>query len=139
MTTKRKVKFSVQNRQGGALVLIAGIERLPPPLQRVCDIDRPVRQRRPILKRQGEYEMTDALRTADCGRDIEGLRRRIDHRRSGDAQGINIAAAEGGSGNRRAKRTSPQLPPGGSVERVHLIAFSRGKQDPGLRARLTPK
>src|SRR6516165_6715005 len=82
--------------------------------------------------------MTNAVRAADCGIDIDGLRLRIDHRRAGDAQRADIAAAQSGTRNRRTKGTGPQLPSGRGVERLHLIAFGRREEDTRAGTGLTP-
>jgi hypothetical protein len=50
MTAERHIQHSVDNGQGAAFVLVAGIEGLRRASQRVSDINRPSRHRATVIE-----------------------------------------------------------------------------------------
>src|SRR5262249_48832266 len=94
MATVRHVQGLGDERESAALVLKKGNEGGAPRANRRGNVQRPSGQRRSISQRKSKNEVL--FRRSVVGRrhrrDKKRSRRGVDHRSSGDAQGVDISA-----------------------------------------------
>src|SRR5271166_5861227 len=92
MPAVRHIDPAVENGERAALVLKPGVEMLSAGGERLGDVDRPARQWRAVLERQGENPMMRSGRVADHRGEVDRLSRLVDDRCAGDPQRVDVAA-----------------------------------------------
>jgi hypothetical protein len=137
MTAERHIEHSVDNGQGSAFVLVAGIEGLRGASHRVSDVNRPSRPRATVIERQCKNAMMWTGCIGDGGVEIDRLGGFVDYGSASDAKRIDIAASERGTRDGLSERTGPNQVPCGRVQGVDVVVFGRDQQParsrPGVR------
>ena len=130
-TAIRDIEGPIEDRERAALVLHTRIEALALGLQHVGNIDRPPGQGRAVFQRQGEDAVAWAAGVGDHRIEVESGAGLVDDRGAGDAQRIDVAAAESRERRRAAERASPDGIAARSIDRGHDIAFAADDQHAG--------
>jgi hypothetical protein len=126
---------ALEDRQRAALVLVRRVERKPLGGERIGDIDRPAGQRSAVAERQGEDEMARPRGTADHRVEIDRAGRRVDRRRAGDAERVDVAAGQRRQRHRIAQLLTPDGVAGCGIDRRHHVALGCDQQQPGRKRR----
>jgi hypothetical protein len=138
MPAVRHIDPASENGERAALVLKPGIEMLSADGQRLGDVDRPARQWRAVLERQGEHPVMRSRRVADHRAEIDRLHRLVDDRRAGDPQRVDVAARLRRQRDRPAQGPRPELAPRLRVNRVNIVILGGDDQRSGGRPRRLP-
>src|SRR5215469_15591531 len=123
MPTKGDIDPSVENGERAALVLVARIEALAVRRECLGNIDRPTRQWRAVLQRQGKDTVARSANICNHRVAVDRLGRLVDNRGAGDAERIDVAARQARERDRTAQRTSPNLPTRGRIDRLDIVVF----------------
>src|SRR6516165_8891872 len=123
MTPIGDIDVSVEDGECAALVLIASVETLAARCERFGDIDRPARQGRAVLQRQGKNSVMRTRRLPDHRGDIDRLGRLVDDRRTGNAERVDIAAIQRRERHGPAQRAHPDFMARARIDRVDIVVF----------------
>lgn len=135
MAAEGDVDAAIEQGQRGALVLETRVEGGAGGFEGGADIERPAVEDVAVGEGKGEDQVVRRAVSQHHCVEIERTARRIDHRGAGDADRVDIAAAESGHRDRGAEVRGPVGPAGRGVERVDDI-LRGGDDDAAGSARL---
>jgi len=138
MTPIGDIDVSVEDGECAALVLIASVETLAARCERFGDIDRPARQGRAVLQRQGKNSVMRTRRLPDHRGDIDRLGRLVDDRRTGNAERVDIAAIQRRERHGPAQRAHPDFMARARIDRVDIVVLGGDEELPRRRSRRPP-